>query len=281
MRVRAGGGVLVGLLVPLVVTLANGGAAWHDVNGASNQNIDARAQKLLARARNVVGGAGRLAAIERLVVETTERPVGGKASALQRTYRLLLPDSFQSTVPGVVAHTLDRGSFWMDRSAQPDTIETAERSTRARFLIVSVAFLLRAPDERRTPVRALGRMRVQGMEGEVLEFQPPTGSPLGLMVSPESGMPMCLIVAVRAASSGQPGQATWRLEDYRDVQGLRFPFRLALVPDEASRVEVLVTGLVVNPLLVPEHFRQSKLSLPAVARLRGGDGVSSFGDGAS
>lgn len=230
----------------------------------SDQDVDTRSRQLLAHAYRAVGGAERLAAVDRLVIQATETRLDGRNQAPRpRLYKLLLPDRFQSIRPGFVTHTLDGSSFWMDRAVEPAIRTTAERSTRSTFMAVSLAFLLRAPDQSSTHVQALGRRQVQDLDGEVVEFRPFRGGAVRLMLAGDSGMPIAVIVAVQDSETGERGVTTWRMEDYREVGGVKYPFRLVRVSDRIPRIVTDVTDLKVNEVLTPLDFQErSKVALP-------------------
>jgi hypothetical protein len=283
---RAAGSVGLALLLSGLGMLVVAAAAAAGGALVSAPQADARAQALLARARAAVGGADRLAVVDRLTIETTDTPAAGRNAplhppaggaaapasessretappgppslALTRTYKLFLPQRFQSIIHGRVTHTLDGDSFWMEPVPDPNVGETAERSTRANFLMVSVAFLLTPPDERATTIRALGRMRVQDLDGEVLEFKPRVGPPLRLMLALPSAMPVAVISTVRDAATGKQADASWRMQDYRAVDGVKFPFRLVRVREPYPPTITVVQDLKVNPSLTARDFRKGR-----------------------
>jgi hypothetical protein len=54
--------------------------------------------------------------------------------------------------------------------------------------------------------------------------------------------------------SNEPGpDQVWRLEDYRVVDGVRFPFRLAVV-DPTNELITEVREIEVNPPFIPADF---------------------------
>jgi hypothetical protein len=189
------------------------------------------AEQLLQRAADALGGAGRLRAIDRLLITAVERQSLPPTSARGQTFKLWLPDRFQSQTAGLVTHTLNGGHLTIDREVAPDVRRTAESATQARFRLVALAFLLRAPGLSRPRVR--GEATVDGLRGTLVEFTAPDGRTLKLLLAPASAHPLAIVYPVRVVGSNeQVPDRVWRLEDYRVVDGVRFPFRLTTHPGE-------------------------------------------------
>jgi hypothetical protein len=122
------------------------------------------AEQWLQRAGEALGGAAKLRAIDRLRISTVERQSRPPIMPRDRTFKLWLPDRFQSET-GLVTHTLNGGRLTIDRDVPPDVLRSAEEFIPATFRRVSLAFLLRAP--------GLAAPRVQGqatIAGGVSEF---------------------------------------------------------------------------------------------------------------
>jgi hypothetical protein len=129
---------------------------------------------------------------------------------------------------------------------------TAEQSIPAMFRRVAVAFLLRAPDL--SAPRLHGEATIAGLKGPLVEFTAPDGRTLKLLLAPTSAQPLALVFSVRAIGSNEPvPDLIWRLEDYRVVDGVRFPFRLTIVQSKNAMITE-VQEIKVNPQFTSADF---------------------------
>jgi hypothetical protein len=216
----------------------------------THEGSQAAAEQLLQRAADALGGAGRLRAIDRLHITAVERQSLPPKSAWRRAFKLWLPDRFQSKVEGFVTHTLNGGHLTIDREVAPDVRRTAESATQARFRLMALAFLLRAPGLSAPRVR--GDATVNGLRGTLVEFTAPDGRSLELLLAPTSAHPLAIVYPVRVVgSTEQVPDQVWRLEDYRVVDGVRFPFRLTTYPGELI---MELQQIEVNPQFTSADF---------------------------
>ncbi|MCR4373429.1 MAG: hypothetical protein NUW22_01110, partial [Acidobacteria bacterium] len=101
-----------------------------------------------------------------------------------------------------------------------------------------------------------GDATIGGMSGTVVEFPTPGGSPMKLLFAKDSGQPLAVIVPVRATGSAEkfPDQV-WRLEDYRAVGGVKFPYRLTILHPKNLQITE-VQQIDVNPPFTVKDFGQ-------------------------
>lgn len=262
-RVRNGGRVLVRGAALLI---ALGMGPLIEVRGDLRETPDVAdegsqvADRLLQRAGNALGGGERLRAIDRLHITTVEWRRRRPDATRHRTYKLWLPDRFQSHVEGIVTHTLNGGRLTFDRAVPPDARRSAEEAVPAMFRRVALAFLLRAPGL--SSPRLHGEATIAGLRGALVEFAAAEGRSLKLLLAPTSAHPLALVYSVRVAgSTEQFPDRVWRLEDYRVVDGVRFPFRLTVVHPENELITE-VKRIEVNPPFTPADFPRNDLISP-------------------
>jgi hypothetical protein len=216
---------------------------------------DARAQsaeELLLRAGNALGGADKLRAVDRLHIVSSESQTRRPEAALARTFKLWLPDRFQSHVGGIVTHTLNGRHLAFDRVVPPTVQRNAELAIPALFRRVALAFLLRAPDL--SPPQLEGAATIEGLSGTLVGFTAPDGRSLKLLLAPTTAHPLALVYSTRIMATNEPGpERVWRLEDYRVVDGVRFPFRLTVI-DAKNQLITEVREIQVNPRFTPADF---------------------------
>lgn len=237
--------------------LVGTGLSGNHQNPRSNVGVGSApqsVQSVLARAADSVGGAKRLQAIDRLRISVVEKQSRPPISPRSRILKLWLPDRFQNSLPGLVTHTLHGTRLTFDRDVSPEIRGNAERSIPGMFRRVALTFLLRAPGLGRP--RLAGDATIEGMSGTVVEFPTPGGSPMKMLFAKDSGQPLAVIIPVRAMGSAEvyPDQV-WRLEDYRAVGGVRFPYRLTILHPENLLITE-VQQIDVNPPFTAKDFGQ-------------------------
>lgn len=213
---------------------------------------DPAAKQLLERAGNALGGADRLRAISRLRITAIERESRNPESGQGRTFKVWLPDRFQSNVAGLVTHTLNGGRLTIDREVPPEVRRNAEQAIPGMFRNVALAFLLRTPSS--SAPRLHGEVIITGLKGTLVEFTAQDGKSRKLLLAPKTAHPLALVYSVRAfGSTEQRPDLVWRLEDYRIIDGVRFPFRLTIVFPQ-NQLITEVKEIEVNPRFTPADF---------------------------
>jgi len=214
------------------------------------------AEAVLARAAESLGGAARLRAIDRLRIEVQQRQSMSPAPPRPRSYNLWLPDRFQNVVPGLVTHTLVGGKLTFSRDVSDEIRQNAEESIPAMFRVVSLQFLLRGPGL--AAPRLVGDATIEGMTGTVVAFPRADGSgvPLRILFARDSGQPLAMVGSTRPfGSTDPPTDRVYRLDDYRAVDGVRFPHRITIV-DPKNELITEVQRIVVNPPFTAKDFGQ-------------------------
>jgi hypothetical protein len=203
-----------------------------------------RAEAILSAARNSLGGVPALAAVVTFEVEGVEErlatgTVPNGATVFDSDpepfgFRTRWPDRFQVTRKWFV-HTLNGSEYWKRQTGGPpvpDTPEidaTARRSTELNSAYFALAFLLRAPPSLRWSPRYGGVVKIDGIEGPMVEFVGPSGSGPRMVFDGIRHMPLALVTKAQrydATGGGRVVEVVKRLEDYRKVGALLFPFRL-------------------------------------------------------
>ena len=194
---------------------------------ATSQPVGVEAERVLARARQAVGGAERLTAVKSLVVEGTRTRSPGSPYSESEAFgfKLLRPGRYQS-LASAYRHTIDGDAFWMHERAGDIVIDNeiraiAERSTRWSFIQHSLLFLLSVPESARSEVRYVGAVPNDPDGREWIDV---TASgfrfPLSVGFDRDTGLP----AALRTTSS--LGVAVLSLGGYKAVDGILFPFTL-------------------------------------------------------
>lgn len=250
-RVRRGGRLLI-VGAGLATALSAGPSAVRARQSHTPEESGQAAEQVLRRAGNQLGGADRLRAIDRLQITAMERESWRPQVPRGRSYKLWLPDRFQSHVDGIVTHTLNAGHLTIDPDFAPEVRGVAEKAIPATFRRVALAFLLRAPGL--SAPRLRGEATIAGLSGIVVEFaSAASGGGLKLLLAQTSAHPVAVVFPVHLEGSTEQREWIWRLEDYRVVDGVRFPFRLTIVRP-GSEITTEVQQIDVNPRFAAADF---------------------------
>lgn len=209
------------------------------------------AARWIERAGDFLGGAAKLKAVDRLHLTVTESQSQPPHMPRTRIFKLWLPDRFQSDTE-LYTHTLRGSSVHINREVPPEARTNAEEALPALFRRVAMAFLLRAPGLGAPRVEA--DARVGDLRGALVEFTAQDGRHLRLLLAHDTAAPLALVYSTRVLGTNEslPDQV-WRLEDYREVDGLRFPFRLTLLHPR-NLVITQVQRVEVNPRFADADF---------------------------
>ena len=194
---------------------------------AASRPAGGDAGRVLARARQAVGGAERLRAVKSLVVEGTRTRSPGSPYSESEAFgfKLLRPGRYQS-LASAYRHTIDGDAFWMYERAGEIVIDSeirtvAERSTRWRFIEHSLAFLVEVPETVRAELRYVGAMTDDPGGHEWIEVTAAGFRlPLSAGFDRATGMPAVL------RTQGSLGVMVLSLGGYKAVDGILFPFTI-------------------------------------------------------
>jgi len=254
--------------LPAQSTRSGGGQASRSDQTSSRKSD---AELIIEQARASLGGSTTLDSVTTLeILGTEEREYAGAlpkgatgydSPAEPFGFKMRWPDRFQFTRHWFI-HTLEGRAFWQKQTGgptvpqTPDLQATARRSTELNAATCTLAFLLKTPPSLGLRPRYLGVVKIEGLEGPTVEFVGPTTYAPKLIFDPVGHTPMAAITTARrfdASGIERVVQVVKRLEDYRKVDGLRFPFRL----DERAPGRHTITrikSIRVNPPLGLRDF---------------------------
>ena len=198
------------------------------VQGQATRSAD---PAILIKARNWIGTAAARAAVKSLEATGTQTLSTGPVYAYH--FKYLLPDKYMKDFPGMT-HVVSGPDWWsippFNPALLPAPISLDKR--HANLNLDSTLFLLTPPPASRVVITAKGRGTVEGLTGEIVDMVFPGPLALALVFDPNDGHPIGytnhyqIIGATRGDSAGI---MTTRLEDYRVVNGVKFPFKLTSI----------------------------------------------------
>jgi zinc protease len=206
-----------------------------------------RARALLKRAQQAMGGADKLAGVKDLTrsVEMAMAPEAGGMKMTQKN-RWIAPTIFrQEILPiGIVAYS-DGKSGWLStpQGLMPMPPQVLKQ-TQGEIFREWITLALSDRDPSRT-VTAAGPTAVEissadGQSAQV-EFDAATGLP-GVMIYKETGM------------GGPPSEIRETFSDWRDVDGIKLPFKVTIEQNGKKAGEAAVSEIKLNTGLKAEEL---------------------------
>ncbi len=207
-----------------------------------------RGRELLQRVRQALGGDKTILSINDLTeISEVSLQMGGASLKARRTNRWLAPLYFrqdQQMPFGKVAAYSDGKTGWLatPQGVQPMT-EAVLKQVQGELFRVYVPMLLSDRDPERV-VNYLG--------GGVVEIADRQGHSLKLVIDEKSGMPLKRVYT--SQQMGTPGEIEESYSDWREVAGVRLPFKMVLEQAGRKVSEVAVQEWKLNTGLKAEEL---------------------------
>ena len=220
--------------IDLTITPPRPAAAPADASGQQ------RAKDILVRAQEAAGGAGKLAAVKDYTREATyqlEAAAGGML--VTETVRWLAPNHFRqdSKAPaGEIAAYIDGRSGWI-RTRQGSNALTGAPLKQIQGDLFRVYFALLLSD------RIPGR-KVNALDDLTVEVSDDGGQVVRLEFDPETWLLRFALHDTVTATGVVSVMDSYM--DYRDVGGLKVPFKLTITSGGAKYADVTVKDYVLN-----------------------------------
>jgi outer membrane lipoprotein-sorting protein len=244
-------------LVPLTLI----GALW--AVPAQAQTADAVVEKSLA----AMGGRGALAKLESriatgsVVISTPETNLSGpleiylKAPNKARTLMRLDLSQF-GAAEMVIDQRCDGKTAVASNSLQGDREITGNQLQT--MLNASFPTPLLKYKEAGAKVELVGKEKIGSREAFVLLYTPKTGSASRLFVDAETWLLLRVVVKVESPELGGEVEQTSDLSDYRDIDGVKVPFTVAVV-NPVQKITLTLTKVEHN-----KPIDETMFSRPAV-----------------
>lgn len=235
--------------IALLALLGGQSTAAAVGNGASSSSADAAA--LLGRARQARGSAAAWRRLRNVVLDQSLKYVAS-SDLSQATYIFAPPDRFQ-WINGSHVHTIDRSGYRQNRDVPATILESARARVFRTFTHLEIVYLLQWPSTLPLRLQRLPRRDFRGKKVDVLRFAGPDDVRLDLLLDADRGLPIGYVA--QSDISGQPTESSCWLTDYRDVEGIAFPFRKEGQIGDYKYVEVLsrVRVNVTSPFTAPSR----------------------------
>jgi len=210
-------------LVALVLSLAV--VRVPAVQGQATRSAD---PAILIKARNWIGTAAARAAVKSLEATGTQTLSTGPVYAYH--FKYLLPDKYMKDYPGMT-HVVSGPDWWsippFNPALLPAPVSLDKR--HADLNLDSTLFLLTPPPASRVVITAKGRGTAEALAGDIVDIVFPGPLALTFVFDPKDGHPIGYTKPYRiigATRGDSAGIMTTKLEDYRVVNGVKFPFKI-------------------------------------------------------
>lgn len=250
-----------------VVTLCATASATHPATPAAwaqaqkSPAPDRRAQALLARAAEALGGTAALNAVNSLLLVRHDHT----------TVKILFPDRWQTVddagALGTAIFTLDGDHAWnrlperlaaMSKGAPP-TADALRSARRHEIVQCSLKYLLRPPSDYIMRSEYAGQVTFGPVTGETVEFTGSDGFWVSMIFDSSSGLPTAQITRIRGDPQVHGTHLIEELRDYRRSGGILVPFQSAEYRLKLGKTEPLAVWrftIEVNPPLKKSDFRE-------------------------
>jgi hypothetical protein len=219
----------------------------------------ATAQQLIDRAVTAKGGASKLRAVKTVratATLTVTVPSEGPAD-LETVTSIRYPGSFrsESKMPaGVVTQVFQNGRYWVQGPngvrEQPGPVANEMRANIQRD---SIGLLLGLLDKRLAAVR-IPDVDVDGRKMPAVEVKGPTMPPLTVVFDPVTALPVRQRYKVVSGRGAAPSDTEEEFSDFRDVGGIKVPFRATIRVNGAVTLKRTVHKVEYNVPLDPALF---------------------------
>ena len=93
--------------------------------------------------------------------------------------------------------------------------------------------------------KLIGKEKVADRDAYVIAFEPTTGSTIRQFIDAESYLPIRAVIKVAVPQLGQDVEQTSEVSDYRDVDGVKIPFKLS-VSSNVQNYTIVITKVEHN-----------------------------------
>ncbi|MGC8794991.1 MAG: hypothetical protein ACP5U2_16540, partial [Bryobacteraceae bacterium] len=227
--------------------------------GEATPEAAARGRRLLARARDAVGGQERIRAVKEYTMAadlTLSIPQGEFSMQTETTVNLGGRMLARMTTPmGEVSQGYDGQAAWMRTPQGVREIPASQRGEVESSFFRDTLRLLRDFEAAGVSVQALGEEELEGRKTEAVLVHNQAGNyQVKLYLDPATGLPAGK--SYTAALMGAPGEMREVYADWRESGGLKFPYKTTLYRDGRKIGESVVHEVKVNPGLPDSAYRK-------------------------
>ncbi len=217
----------------------------------------AMGRELLMRSAEAMGGIEALTAIQALRVAaevTVIRPMGEMVIGVESL--VAFPDKSKTTMQtpmGDIDMTIAGDKAWVvDPMGNTQPLPDQQRDAMREELWRNLVFLYNRMDAEGLMVQHTGQEEIEGRATEVLLITPPGLNPFRLYLNAETMLPYKK--AGQSMSQQGPVEAESTMSDYRDVGGIKLPFKESMKQNGNPSGESVTQTIEINPEIPADAF---------------------------
>ncbi|MCY3774115.1 MAG: insulinase family protein [Gemmatimonadetes bacterium] len=217
----------------------------------------ARGRELLARSAEAMGGLDALAAVQavRVTAEVTViQPMGEMAIGVESL--VAFPDRMKTTMQtpmGNIDMILTGDRAWVvDPMGNTQPLPDHQRDSMREELWRNLVFLYSRMDAEGLTVQHIGQEEIEGRTAEALLITPPDLNPFRLYLDAETMLPYKK--AGQSMSQQGPVEAESTMSDYREVGGIKLPFKESMKQNGNPSGESVTQTIEINPEIPADAF---------------------------
>jgi predicted Zn-dependent peptidase/outer membrane lipoprotein-sorting protein len=217
----------------------------------------AMGRALMEDSKEALGGNEAFAAVQSIKQTgtlTLIRPMGEMSIDVEAL--VSFPDKAKSTMRtpmGDITQLLNGDQVWMINpmgAAQPAPPQM--RDAMIEEMWGNLVFLYGQLNEEGLAIQHLGQEEIDGKAVEALLITPPGVSPFRLYLDAETLLPVKK--AGQTVTQQGPTEIETTLSDYRDVGGVKLPFKHTIVQNGQPGGESVTKSIEINPEIPPDAF---------------------------
>jgi predicted Zn-dependent peptidase len=224
---------------------------------ATTESVE-KGRELIAKTIAALGGAGKLAATKSVkIVADASISMGGQSMTAAVTQILVYPDKQRQEVSlpgGQMVQVLAGDKAWIMGPQGTQDAPESMRQEMVNALDRDLLRLLQLADSGRLAPQALGEEQTDGKAAPVVLLTRDDDFSVKLLLDPETNLPMKM--AYQGNVMGRPAKVEEVYSDWRDVEGIRLPFRVVAFADGQKFTETTVKEVQINPKLEPGLFEK-------------------------
>lgn len=223
----------------------------------ATENDVAMGRELLLRSAEALGGIEALTAIQALRVAaevTVIQPMGEMVIGVESL--VAFPDKSKTTMQtpmGDIDMTITGDQAWVvDPMGNTQPLPDQQRDAMREELWRNLVFLYNRMDAEGLTVQHTGQEEIEGRATEVLLITPPGLNPFRLYLDAETMLPYKK--AGQSMSQQGPVEAESTMSDYRDVEGIKLPFKESMKQNGNPSGESVTQTIEINPEIPADAF---------------------------
>ena len=223
----------------------------------ATENDVAMGRELLLRSAEAMGGIEALTAIQALRVAaevTVIQPMGEMVIGVESL--VAFPDKSKTTMQtpmGDIDMTITGDQAWVvDPMGNTQPLPDQQRDAMREELWRNLVFLYNRMDVEGLTVQHTGQEEIEGRATEVLLITPPGLNPFKLYLDAETMLPYKK--AGQSMSQQGPVEAESTMSDYREVGGIKLPFKESMKQNGNPSGESVTQTIEINPEIPADAF---------------------------